>query len=79
MFCVAELVEAILRDERRILPLSVNAKGFHGIEDDIYLSLPMTLESTGAYKIINSVINRGKGKVVQIRRDKEKMQDLLRL
>lgn len=37
---VAALCEAILRNEHRVLPLSVPVKGLHGILHDVYLSLP---------------------------------------
>lgn len=43
---VAALCEAILRNEHRVLPLSVPVKGLHGILHDVYLSLPAVVSVT---------------------------------
>lgn len=49
--CVARICEAILRDERSILPVSAMTSGQYGISD-IYLSLPCVVGSGGVEKII---------------------------
>lgn len=48
-YSVASLVSSLLRDQRRIHPVSVLAKGFHRISDDhdVFLSLPARLGRGG--------------------------------
>lgn len=46
-YSVASLVKSLLRDQRRIHPVSVLAKGFYGVEQDVYLSLPAQLGRAG--------------------------------
>uniref|UniRef100_A0A0C9QWM7 L-lactate dehydrogenase n=1 Tax=Wollemia nobilis TaxID=56998 RepID=A0A0C9QWM7_9CONI len=46
-YSVANLVRSLLRNQRRIHPVSVLAKGFHGIEEEVFLSLPAQLGRTG--------------------------------
>ncbi|CAD6341668.1 unnamed protein product [Miscanthus lutarioriparius] len=48
-YSVANLVSSLLRDQRRIHPVSVLAAGFHGIPDDheVFLSLPARLGRAG--------------------------------
>lgn len=50
---VAALCEAILRNEHRVLPLSVPVKGLHGILHDVYLSLPAVLGAEGVSEVLN--------------------------
>jgi L-lactate dehydrogenase len=52
-YSVASLVKSLLRDQRRIHPVSVCAKGFHGIEDEVFLSLPAELGRSGIIGILN--------------------------
>lgn len=49
--CVTRICEAILRNERAILPVSAMTDGQYGISG-IYLSLPCVLSSSGVEKII---------------------------
>lgn len=53
-YSVASLVKSLLRDQRRIHPVSVCAKGFHGIEDEVYLSLPAELGRSGIIGVMDS-------------------------
>ncbi|KAK1324932.1 hypothetical protein QJS10_CPA01g02737 [Acorus calamus] len=48
-YSVASLARSILRDQRRIHPISLLAKGFHGIGEDkeVFLSLPAQLGRSG--------------------------------
>ncbi|AQK67685.1 L-lactate dehydrogenase [Zea mays] len=48
-YSVASLAASLLRDQRRIHPVSVLARGFHGIPDgnDVFLSLPARLGRAG--------------------------------
>jgi L-lactate dehydrogenase len=52
-YSVASLVKSLLRDQRRIHPVSVCAKGFYGIEDEVYLSLPAELGRSGIIGILD--------------------------
>ena len=48
-YSVANLAATLLRDQRRVHPVSVLATGFHGIADDhdVFLSLPARLGHGG--------------------------------
>jgi L-lactate dehydrogenase len=50
---VASLVEAVLRNERRVVPVSVPVRGRYGIEEDVYLSLPSVVGINGVSEVIN--------------------------
>ncbi|CAL5359864.1 unnamed protein product [Camellia sinensis] len=53
-YSVANLARTILRDQRRIHPVSVIAKGFYGIADgDVFLSLPAQLGRSGVLGVTN--------------------------
>lgn len=49
---VASLTEALLRNDHRILPLSVPVRGLYGIEQDVFLSLPAVLGRSGVRDIV---------------------------
>ncbi|CAH8462305.1 unnamed protein product [Dicrocoelium dendriticum] len=46
------ICNAILNNLRTVYPLTTLAKGFHGIKDEIYLSLPCLLTSAGVSHVI---------------------------
>ena len=48
---VAEMVESILRDKKKILPCAVCLKGEYGV-NDLYLGVPVKLGATGMEEII---------------------------
>jgi len=52
-YSAASLVKSIVRNQKRIHPVSVLAKGFHGIEDDVFLSLPAQLGTGGVLGVAN--------------------------
>ncbi|XP_052208972.1 L-lactate dehydrogenase B-like [Diospyros lotus] len=53
-YSVASLARAILRDQRRIHPVSVLAKGLYGIDaGDVFLSLPAQLGRSGVMGVTN--------------------------
>ncbi|KAJ4840641.1 hypothetical protein Tsubulata_034195 [Turnera subulata] len=52
-YSAANLARSILRDQRRIHPVSVLAKGLHGIEGDVFLSLPALLGRAGVLGVTN--------------------------
>ncbi len=49
----AAIAKAVLRDERCVLPVSVHATGKHGIEQDVFLSLPAVIGAGGVHGIVN--------------------------
>ena len=53
---VASIAQAVLRDERRVLPVSVPAAGRHGITHDVYLSLPAVVGAGGATAVVPAVL-----------------------
>lgn len=53
-YSVANLAFSIIRDQRRIHPVSVLAKGFYGIDGgDVFLSLPAQLGRSGVLGVTN--------------------------
>lgn len=53
----AQMVEAIVRDQRRIFPVCVKLDGEYGI-DDCYLGVPVVLGKNGIEKIIELDLNK---------------------
>ncbi|XVF13352.1 hypothetical protein REPUB_Repub08aG0201200 [Reevesia pubescens] len=53
-YSVANLARSLLRDQRKIHPVSVLAKGFYGIDGgDVFLSLPAQLGRAGVLGVTN--------------------------
>lgn len=53
-YSVASLARSIIRNQRRIHPVSVLAKGFYGIDGgDVFLSLPAQLGTGGVLGVTN--------------------------
>ena len=48
---VVEMVDAVLKDKKRLLPASVLLKGEYGIKD-VYVGVPIILGAKGVEKII---------------------------
>jgi len=55
-YCVAEVVEAIVRDTRAIFPLSVVCGGQYGYED-LCLALPITVGQAGAASLVEIALD----------------------
>uniref|UniRef100_A0A8R1I1F6 L-lactate dehydrogenase n=1 Tax=Caenorhabditis japonica TaxID=281687 RepID=A0A8R1I1F6_CAEJA len=49
---VAKIAQGIFSNSRNVFALSTNVKGFHGISDDVYLSLPVVLGSAGLTHVV---------------------------
>jgi L-lactate dehydrogenase len=49
---VAALTEAVLRNEQRVLPVSTFVQGLYGIDEDVCLSLPAVLGSSGVRQVL---------------------------
>ncbi|KAL1333543.1 hypothetical protein HN51_062374 [Arachis hypogaea] len=56
-YSVASLARSILRDQRKIHPVSVLAKGFYGISNEVFLSLPAQLGRGGVLGVTNVHLN----------------------
>lgn len=53
-YSVANLARSILRNQRKIHPISVLARGFYGVEGgDVFLSLPAQLGRGGVLGVTN--------------------------
>ena len=53
----AQMVEAIVRDQRRIFPVCVKLEGEYGIKD-CYLGVPVVLGKNGIERIIELDLNK---------------------
>ncbi|XP_072256488.1 L-lactate dehydrogenase B chain-like [Pyxicephalus adspersus] len=49
---VADLAESILKNLNRVHPVSTMVKGFYGVEDEVFLSLPCVLNSQGLVSVV---------------------------
>lgn len=76
----AQMVEAIVRDQRRIFPVCVKLEGEYGIKD-CYLGVPVILGKNGIEKIIELDLNREEKQLMEASRKavKEVMEVLERL
>jgi malate dehydrogenase len=61
---VAQMVAAILRDEKRLLPVSVLAQGEYGLAD-IFIGLPVVLGSGGAEAIVQIKLSEEEADALQ--------------
>jgi len=55
---VSQMVEFILKDTRRVLPLSTNVQGVFGIESELYLSLPCVLGRSGVIEVLKVKLDK---------------------
>jgi L-lactate dehydrogenase len=55
---VSQMVEFILNDTHRVLPLSTNVKGLYGIESELYLSVPCVLGRNGILEVLNTQLDK---------------------
>uniref|UniRef100_A0A914WNG0 L-lactate dehydrogenase n=1 Tax=Plectus sambesii TaxID=2011161 RepID=A0A914WNG0_9BILA len=53
---VATIVQSIMRNSRNVYALSVNVKGLHDIDGDVYLSLPSVLGEKGITHIVKQLL-----------------------
>jgi len=54
---VATIVRSIMHNSRNVFALSTNVKGFHGIDKEVYLSLPCVLGATGLSHVVKQNLN----------------------
>jgi malate dehydrogenase len=76
----AQMVEAIVRDQRRIFPVCVKLEGEYGIKD-CYLGVPVVLGKNGIERIIELDLNQEEKALMEASRKavKEVMEVLDRL
>jgi malate dehydrogenase len=61
---VVEMVDAILRDKKKILPCAVSLSGEYGI-DGLFIGVPVKLGRRGAEKVIEIVLTAGEKAALQ--------------
>lgn len=73
----AQMVESIVKDQRRVFPVCVELKGEYGI-DGVYLGAPVILGKNGIEKVIELDLNDEEKKLLETSRDhvKEVMEVL---
>jgi len=54
---VSRIVECILYDQKRVLPLSTLVQGLHGIENEVFLSLPCVLRQGGITNVLDQPLS----------------------
>ena len=50
---VARISEAVLNDERSFLPVSTCVRGYQGVKEDVFLSVPCCVGATGVVRVID--------------------------
>ncbi len=60
----AQMVEAIIKDQKRIFPVCIKLEGEYGI-DDCYLGVPVVLGSNGVEKVIELNLNSQELKLLE--------------
>ncbi|TAJ11551.1 malate dehydrogenase [Marinilabiliaceae bacterium JC017] len=63
----AQMVEAILRDQRRVFPVCIKLEGEYGIED-CYLGVPVILGKNGVEKVIELDLNDAEKELMETSR-----------
>jgi malate dehydrogenase len=63
----AQMVEAIIRDQKRVFPVCVKLEGEYGI-DDCYLGVPVVLGKNGVEKVIELKLDEDEMKLMQVSR-----------
>ncbi|XP_037378642.1 ubiquitin-conjugating enzyme E2 variant 3 isoform X3 [Talpa occidentalis] len=53
---VADLVDSIINDKKKVHSVSVLAKGYYGINSEVFLSLPCILGTTGVSEVIKTTV-----------------------
>ncbi|XP_071975063.1 L-lactate dehydrogenase A chain [Engystomops pustulosus] len=53
---VADLAETILKNLRRVHPISTMVKGMHGVKEDVFLSVPSILGNQGITDVVNMTL-----------------------
>lgn len=67
----AQMVEAIVKDQRRVFPVCISLEGEYGI-NDCYLGVPVILGKNGIEKVIELDLNADEKELLEISRTKVK-------
>ncbi|XP_041052508.1 L-lactate dehydrogenase A chain [Carcharodon carcharias] len=62
---VADLAETIMKNLCKVHPISTMVKGFHGIKNDVFLSLPCVLDNHGIANVVKMVLKPDEEKQLQ--------------
>ncbi|XP_021944506.1 L-lactate dehydrogenase isoform X2 [Folsomia candida] len=62
---VSSMLEALLINTRNVYAVSTLATGFHGIKEEVFLSLPCVLGSSGVSHIVNQSLTKEEEKRLQ--------------
>jgi malate dehydrogenase len=60
----AQMVEAIVRDQKRVFPCCIKLEGEYGM-DDVYLGVPVVLGKNGVEKVIELQLNEEEMSLLQ--------------
>jgi len=72
--CVSILCAAILGDGEQVYPVSTLVKGLHGIEDEVFVSLPAVLTAEGVRDVVKQ--NLDKSEVEQLQKSAKALHDI---
>jgi len=50
---VAHIASVVLSDERRVMTVSTCVRGFAGVEEDVFLSLPSVVGASGVTQVMD--------------------------
>lgn len=53
---VADLVDSLINDRKKVHSVSTLAKGYYDINSEVFLSLPCILGTSGVFEIIKSTV-----------------------
>ncbi|XP_002993299.2 L-lactate dehydrogenase B chain [Selaginella moellendorffii] len=73
---VADIVHSLIRDEKAIHPVSIIAKGRHGIEHDVFLSLPCVLGRNGVLHIVEQTLTENE--VLKLKESAQSLWDVVK-
>ncbi|KAI6196443.1 hypothetical protein M3Y94_01110600 [Aphelenchoides besseyi] len=71
---VATICRAIIQNSRNVFALSTNVNGFHGITDDVYMSLPCVLGANGLTHVVKQ--NLHEKEVEQLKKSADQLADV---
>jgi malate dehydrogenase len=63
----AQMVEAIVKDQRRVFPVCIKLEGEYGI-DDCYLGVPVVLGKNGVEKVLELKLDKAENELLQVSR-----------
>ncbi|ELW65411.1 L-lactate dehydrogenase B chain [Tupaia chinensis] len=71
---MADLTESMLKNLSRIHPVSTMVKGMYGIENEVFLSLPLILNARGLTSVINQKLKDNE--VAQLKKSADTLWDI---